>query len=129
MNEQTVGEPAQITWTDEPLEGEKIVDGRRGVYGDPTLTYIRVAKIISAIIDHEVTAAEAALIQVAVKLVRTAQTPDYSDNSDDIIGYMTMFQEIIGPDMVHAKSVTEYLELKGEQVQDRIRMPRPGVAE
>lgn len=96
-------------------DGESIVDARRGIYGDPTLTYIRVAQIISAIIDHEVTAAEAALIQVAVKLVRTAETPDYSDNSDDIIGYMKMFQEIIGDDMIHAKSIGEYLALKQER--------------
>lgn len=103
-----------VGWSDEDaaMDGDAIVEARRGVYGDPTETYVRVAAIMSAILDHEVQPWQAPLLMVAVKLVRTAETPDYSDNSDDIDGYMKMFREIMGSDMVQAKSVAEYLEQK-----------------
>lgn len=93
-------------------DGDAIVEARRSVYGDPTETYVRVAAIMSAILDHEVQPWQAPLLMVAVKLIRTAETPDYSDNSDDIDGYMKMFREIMGSDMVKAKSVSEYIDKK-----------------
>ena len=41
---------------------------------------------------------------------RTTQAPNYSDNSDDIEGYLDIFRKIVGDDMIQARSVTEYLE-------------------
>lgn len=90
--------------------GSDIVDARRDVYGDPVTTYVRVAAIMSAILDHEVQPWQAPLLMIAVKLVRTAETPTYSDNSDDIDGYLKMFREIIGDDMIQAKSVADFIE-------------------
>jgi hypothetical protein len=46
---------------------------------------------------------------VAVKMIRTTQAPDYSDNSDDVEGYLDIFRTIIGEDMVKASSVSEYV--------------------
>jgi hypothetical protein len=48
-----------------------------------------------------------------LKLVRTSHTPDYSDNSDDIEGYLDIFRKVVGEDMVHARTVSEYLLIKG----------------
>lgn len=93
-------------------EPSEIVDGRRGVYGDPTDQFARTAQMISGLLGHEVHAWQVPLILIITKLVRTNQCPDYSDNSDDIEGYLAIFREIIGEDMVHARSVSEYLELK-----------------
>lgn len=90
----------------------EVIDGRRGVYGQPTDTFARAAQMISGLLGHEVHAWQVPLILITIKLVRTNQCPDYSDNSDDIEGYLAIFREIIGPDMVHARSVSEYLELK-----------------
>ena len=89
----------------------EVIDGRRGVYGQPTDTFARMAQMISGLLGHEVHAWQVPLILIITKLVRTNQCPTYSDNSDDIEGYLAIFREIIGPDMVHARSVTEYLEL------------------
>jgi hypothetical protein len=47
------------------------------------------------------------------KILRAQHTPDYSDNSDDIEGYLDIFRELVGEDMVHARSVSEYLEKRG----------------
>lgn len=92
----------------------EVIDGRRGVYGEPTDTFARMATMWSAILgkSEEVQAWHVPLMFIAAKIIRTAECPDYSDNSDDIEGYLAIFREIIGEDMVHARSVDEYLAFK-----------------
>ena len=93
----------------------EVIDGRRGVYGEPTDPFARMAQMFSAILGHEVQPWQVPLLLIATKMIRTNQCPDYSDNSDDIEGYLAIFRELIGDDMVHARSVTEYLELKARR--------------
>ena len=95
----------------------EVIDRRRGVYGEPTDTYPRIAAMWSALLGKEGTVQcwHVPLMMIAAKMVRTVQAPDYSDNSDDIEGYLAIFRELIGDDMVHARSVSEYLEKKGER--------------
>ena len=90
----------------------EVVDGRRDVYGDPTDTFARMAQMVSGLLGHEVHAWQIPLILIIFKMVRTNQCPTYSDNSDDIEGYLTIFRELVGEDMVHARSVDEYLRAK-----------------
>jgi hypothetical protein len=77
--------------------------------------FARAAQIWSGIIGHEVNATDVPLMLIGYKVLRAQFTPDYSDNSDDIEGYLDIFRELVGKDMVHARSVTEYLELKAER--------------
>lgn len=109
--EQTVGEPAQDFWTDEPRDGNlgEVIDGRTSVYGEIIPAFTRQAQAISAVLDHEVQPWQVPLIMIAIKMIRTTEAPDYSDNSDDIEGYLDIFRKLIGDDMVHARSVTEYV--------------------
>ena len=90
----------------------EVVDGRRDVYGEPTDTFARMAQMVSGLLGHEVHAWQIPLILIILKMVRTNQCPTYSDNSDDIEGYLAIFRELIGEDMVHARSVDEYLRAK-----------------
>lgn len=92
----------------------EVIDGRRGVYGEPVDTFPRIAAMWSALLgkDCTVQAWHVPLMMIAAKMIRTTEAPDYSDNSDDIEGFLAIFRELIGPDMVHARSVTEYLEMK-----------------
>ena len=90
----------------------EVIDGRRGVYGEPTDTFARMAQMVSGLLGHEVHAWQIPLILITLKMVRTNQCPTYSDNSDDIEGYLAIFRELIGEDMVHARSVDEYLRAK-----------------
>lgn len=98
----------------EGLLGE-VIDGRRGVYGDPQIMFARAAEIWSGLIGHHINACDVPLMLICYKALRTQHTPDYSDNSDDIEGYLDIFREIVGEDMVHATSVSEYLVLKAER--------------
>lgn len=92
----------------------EVIDGRRGVYGDPKVMFSRTAEIWSGITGHHISATDVPLMLIGYKALRAQHTPDYSDNSDDIEGYLDIFREIVGEDMVHARSVTEYLEKRGE---------------
>jgi Domain of unknown function (DUF6378) len=87
----------------------EVIEGRRGVYGEPVDTFARMAQMVSGLLGHEVHAWQIPLILIITKMVRTNQCPTYSDNSDDIEGYLAIFRELIGEDMVHARSVDEYL--------------------
>jgi len=87
----------------------EVIEGRRGVYGEPTDTFARMAQMISGLLGHEVQPWQVPLILIITKMVRTNQCPTYSDNSDDIEDYLAIFRELIGDDMVHARSVDEYL--------------------
>jgi hypothetical protein len=93
----------------------EVIDGRRGVYGDPTEMFSRAAEIWSGITGHSISATDVPLMLIGYKVLRAQHTPDYSDNSDDIEGYLDIFRELVGEDMVHARSVSEYLALKEQR--------------
>lgn len=90
----------------------EVIDGRQDVYGDPAVQFPMVAKVWSGILGTEVRPDQVALLLMGYKLVRTSACPTYSDNSDDIEGYLDIFRTVVGEDMVHARSVSEYLEKK-----------------
>ena len=102
----------------------EVIDSRRSVYGNPEEVFPRHAQVWSAILGVPVTAEQVALCLIGYKLVRTADAPDYSDNSDDIEGYLDIFRNIVGNRMISARSVSEYLEKKAERV-----MPFPEMFE
>ena len=90
----------------------EVIDRRIAVYGEPVEIFSRAAQIWSGILGVEVDAFDVPLMLIGYKLLRTQHTPDYSDNSDDIEGYLDIFRTLVGDDMVHARSVEEYLVQK-----------------
>jgi hypothetical protein len=87
-----------------------VVNARTAVYGDPKKSFARIAQMWTAILDcDEIQPWEVPLMLAALKIIRTTQTPDYSDNSDDIEGYVKVFKLIMGDDMIQASSVTDYV--------------------
>lgn len=101
---------------------QKLVETRSSVYGDPVDSFVRIAQVWSGIIGHDIHAYEVPLMMSGLKLVRTDITPGYSDNSDDIDGYLEIFRIIMGPDLVHARSVSEYLELLDQGARPALRV-------
>lgn len=91
---------------------DELIDDRKAVYGDPVTTFPRIAQIWSGILGTEVSAYDVALCLIGYKVLRTQMTPDYSDNSDDIEGYLDIFRSLVGTDMVRARSVDDYLAQK-----------------
>ena len=91
---------------------EDVIDGRREVYGDPKTTFPRVAEVWSGILGTEVRPDQVPLLLMGYKLVRASDCPTYSDNSDDVEGYLDIFRTVVGEDMIHARTVSEYLEIR-----------------
>lgn len=91
---------------------KQVIDRRVEVYGDPKETFARIAQVWSGIKGVEFSAYEVPLMLLGLKAVRTQVTPDYSDNSDDIEGFLDIFRQLVGEDMIHARLVSEYLEIK-----------------
>lgn len=90
----------------------ELIDRRVQVYGEPVEMFARIAQTWSGIIGHEISAHQVPMMMMGMKLVRTDVAPDYSDNTDDIEGYLDIFRKVIGPDMIHARSVSDYVEKK-----------------
>jgi len=93
----------------------EVIDGRVNVYGEPTEVFWRHAEAWSAILGTEVRPDQVALCLIAYKAVRASVTPDYSDNSDDIEGYLDIFRKIVDHEMgmIHARNTEDYVAKGG----------------
>lgn len=96
----------------------EIIDRRVRVYGNPNENFERIAQVWSGIVGHPIKAVEVPLMMAGMKLVRTQVSPDYSDNSDDIDGYMDIFRALVGDEMIQARSVSDYIEQKWPEPQE-----------
>lgn len=85
-----------------------LVDQRVALYGEPVDGFERIAKVWSGILGCEVSAPQVSLCLIGLKAVRASVSPDYSDNSDDIEGYLDIFRKSVGEDMIHARTGAEY---------------------
>lgn len=103
----------------------ELINERVKVYGDPKVTFPQIAQAWSAVLGFEVLPYQVPLCLIAMKLVRTSQTPDYSDNSDDVEGYLDIFRKVVGEDMIHARTVDEYVLQKHARRQQS--SPTPGL--
>lgn len=90
----------------------EVIDRRVQVYGDPIDGFTRIAEVWSGILGHHVNPVEVPLMMMGMKLVRAQVSPDYSDNIDDVDGYGDIFRKLVGDDMIHARSVNDYIAQK-----------------
>jgi hypothetical protein len=73
---------------------------RNKVYGDPQINHQRIAAIMTVLLDRKlapgvvVTASDAALLMVAVKLARLVESPAHLDSFVDGAAYMAIAGEI-----------------------------------
>lgn len=100
----------------------EVIDRRVQVYGDPVDSFARIAQVWSGILGHTVNAVDVPLMMVGLKAVRAQVMPDYSDNSDDIDGYMDIFRTLVGDDMIEARSVNEFIAQKWPEPEDPNQM-------
>jgi hypothetical protein len=82
-----------------------LLEERGKQYGDAVEQYARVAQVWSGIIGHEVTALQAALCMVGLKVVRAEMAPDHQDSFDDAQGYVRLSEKIAAPTPTHVVGV------------------------
>ena len=83
-------------------EAEAATKDREGDYGSPRKNFERIAAIWNVILaekfgddyDYEISAADVAMMMVAVKLARLIETPDHDDSAVDLAGYAALLGEI-----------------------------------
>ena len=94
----------------------EFVGDRNVTYGDPVKSWVEVANMWSSILHVDVQPWQAVLCMMAMKLQRASVSPDYEDNIKDVEGYAEIFRQIIGSDMVEARTSAEYFEKKNSGV-------------
>lgn len=94
---------------------DELLASRRAVYGDRVSNMERTAALWSALLGVTIHDWQVPLMMSAYKMLRTFETPDYSDNSDDIDGWKKMFVEVMDANyngIIKARTVEEYHEKK-----------------
>jgi hypothetical protein len=67
-----------------------IMQDRGRIYGHPRINQSRIAARLSNLFDCEVTASQAALAMVEVKLARIQESPSHVDSYLDLIAYASI---------------------------------------
>jgi hypothetical protein len=78
---------------------ESITHDRAADYGDPRISFDRIALMWSAITGADITAQQVAHMMIALKLVRLQHTPNHLDSIVDVVGYARC-AVLCGPDEV-----------------------------
>ena len=82
-------------------QAKNAVTDREKSYGSPAKNYERVADLIQVILadklrpEAEISAADAVLINCAVKLSRLIENPDHEDSQADLAGYASLLSEVV----------------------------------
>lgn len=79
--------------TDILVEANKILRPRGDVYGTVRENHERIARIANELTGHSLLAHDIAMVLVAVKLSRIAQSPDHVDSYVDAINYLSFAGE------------------------------------
>jgi Domain of unknown function (DUF6378) len=72
-----------------------IIGRRRGIYGEPVELFQQVAKRWSLVLGVEVTAAQAMLCLIDLKIARLTHDPQHLDSINDIAGYAACLAEVL----------------------------------
>jgi hypothetical protein len=74
----------------------ELINGDRAeMYGDASVAHDRIARVWSVILDTEVNAHQVCLLLAAMKMVRAAVNPEYTDSWIDMAGYAALGAEIV----------------------------------
>jgi len=93
-------------------ETSELLEGRKATYGDRVKNMEAVAAMWSALKGVHFEPWEIPLLMSAVKMHRIFQSPDYGDSVDDVDGWMQMFREVMGDDLIQVRTVEEYIAEK-----------------
>ena len=66
---------------------ESITHDRQGDYGDPRVSFDRIALMWSAITGADISAQQVAHMMIALKICRLQHSPNHLDSLVDIVGY------------------------------------------
>lgn len=109
----------------EPDAADILLAQRQAVYGDRVDNMRRTAMMWSGFLGFDIKPWQVPIMMSLYKTYRLGVTPDYSDNIDDIDGWNKMFRELMGDELIQARTVEEYLDKKYPQVKEPGMLPEP----
>lgn len=98
---------------------DELLASRLAVYGDRVENMERTAALWSALLGVEILDWQVPLMMSAYKMLRTFETPNYSDNTDDIDGWKKMFVEVMEANhggIIQARTVEEYQRKRADRI-------------
>ena len=72
----------------------KVLEERRGDYGDPAEQFKAIAERWSITLGTPITAAQVALCMIDLKLTRLSHDPGHFDSLVDVLGYAALLREV-----------------------------------
>jgi hypothetical protein len=75
--------------------GNAVNGARQAAYGDAFDNWDRTAALMSPVVGRILTAEEAILLLIQVKVARLLQTPDHRDSIVDIAGYAAVYEKVV----------------------------------
>ena len=75
--------------------GQFVATDRSAAYGRPLVNHERIARLWSAWLGVELTAAQAAGAMLLVKVARLMESPGHRDSIADIIGYALVYSDCV----------------------------------
>lgn len=106
---------------------EQLLAQRHQVYGDRVQNMERVAQMWSGYLGFEIRPVDVPAMLALYKMYRLNIEPEYSDNIDDVDGYMQMTREVIGDRLIKARTVDEFIAKRDERDR-RVRSSHPSRA-
>lgn len=100
---------------------EELLAQRHQVYGDRVENMERVAQMWSGYLGFAIRPVDVPAMLALYKMYRLNVEPEYSDNIDDVDGYMQMTREVIGDRLIKARTVDEFIarrNLRDQKVRD-----------
>jgi hypothetical protein len=70
---------------------------RESIYGNPTPNYEWLAKFMELVLECDVTAEQAAMVMIGLKIMREVEAGypvDYKDNLEDICGFVNVLYKV-----------------------------------
>lgn len=75
-------------------EAKSLINGDRAdIYGDPTVNHVRIARMWSAYLGHDISAHDVAICFILTKVSRLAASASHMDSYIDIAGYAALAAE------------------------------------
>ena len=101
---------------------EELLAQRQQVYGDRVDNMTNVGTMWSGYLrarfpDVDITATDVCVMMALYKEYRMSVEPEYSDSIDDVDGYMNMAREMIGDNLIQARTVDEFIRKRAERDQ------------
>ena len=109
---------------------EELLAQRHQVYGDRVQNMERVALMWTGYLGFEVRPVDVPAMLALYKMYRLNVEPEYSDNLDDVDGYMQMTREVIGDRLIQARTVDEFITKRKvrDLYEDRMEVEREVIA-